>query len=224
MKVTERITRTDFGHIEIVHAIEDPKTFSRPWTFTPKPTLLKGELIEYICQENNKDVEHLVGKVGRAPRAWGVTWKDAQLFAHWLPRWYWRWAVAAGIRAADPNNATGSRGRSSSTSAATTSGSSTRRPRKSCPAFPQDPAAAHDLAVSPDLKTVYIPVYGDGVYNRNPNPGQSILIVDLAGQKVAGTIDIAPHQAPHGIQIDASGKLYGSATSARFCSSSILLR
>ena len=45
-------------------------------------------------------------------------------------------------------------------------------------------------------------------YNGNPNPGQSILIVDLAGQKVAGTIDIAPHQAPHGIQIDTSGKLY----------------
>jgi len=23
--------------------------------------LLKGEMIEYICQENNRDVEHLVG-------------------------------------------------------------------------------------------------------------------------------------------------------------------
>ena len=40
---------------------DDPKTFSRTWTFTTKPTLLKGELIEYICQENNKDVDHLVG-------------------------------------------------------------------------------------------------------------------------------------------------------------------
>ena len=62
MKVTERITRTDLGHMEIMHIIEDPKMFSRTWTFTTKPTLLKGELIEYICQENNKDVEHLVGK------------------------------------------------------------------------------------------------------------------------------------------------------------------
>ena len=62
MKVIERITRTDFGHMEIVHIIDDPKTFSRTWTFTTKPTLLKGELIEYICQENNKDLEHLVGK------------------------------------------------------------------------------------------------------------------------------------------------------------------
>jgi hypothetical protein len=62
MKVTERITRPDLGHLEIVHTIEDPKTFSRPWSFTTKPSMLKGELIEYICQENNKDVDHLVGK------------------------------------------------------------------------------------------------------------------------------------------------------------------
>src|SRR2546429_26743 len=56
MKVTERITRTDFGHLETVHIIDDPKTFSKPWTFTTHPSLLRGELIEYICQENNKDV------------------------------------------------------------------------------------------------------------------------------------------------------------------------
>jgi hypothetical protein len=62
MKVTERITRPDLGHLEITHIIDDPKTFSRPWTFTTKPSLLKGELIEYICQENNKDIEHLIGK------------------------------------------------------------------------------------------------------------------------------------------------------------------
>ena len=62
MKVTERFTRTDFGHLELVHIIDDPKTFSKSWTFTTHPSLLKGELIEYICQENNKDVEHLVGK------------------------------------------------------------------------------------------------------------------------------------------------------------------
>ena len=62
MKVIERIRRPDLGHLEIEHTIDDPETFSRPWKFTTKPTLLRGELIEYICQENNKDVEHLVGK------------------------------------------------------------------------------------------------------------------------------------------------------------------
>lgn len=62
MKVTERIRRPDFGHLEIEHIIDDPKTFSKPWSFTTHPSLLNGELIEYICQENNKDVDHLVGK------------------------------------------------------------------------------------------------------------------------------------------------------------------
>jgi len=62
MKVTERIRRPDYGHLEIEHIIEDPKTFTRPWTFTTHPSLLRGELIEYICQENNKDLEHMVGK------------------------------------------------------------------------------------------------------------------------------------------------------------------
>ena len=61
MKVTERISRPDFGHLTIEHIIDDPKTFSRPWRFTTHPSLLKGELIEYICQENNRDVQHLVG-------------------------------------------------------------------------------------------------------------------------------------------------------------------
>jgi hypothetical protein len=62
MKVTERIKRPDLGHLEIEHTIEDPKTFSKPWKFTTHPSLLRGELIEYICQENNKDVQHMVGK------------------------------------------------------------------------------------------------------------------------------------------------------------------
>jgi hypothetical protein len=62
MKVTERFTRTDLGHMEIVNIIDDPKTFTKTWSFTTHPTLLRGELIEYICQENNKDLEHLVGQ------------------------------------------------------------------------------------------------------------------------------------------------------------------
>ena len=62
MKVTERISRPDYGHLTIEHIIDDPKTFSKPWTFTTHPSLLKGELIEYICQENNRDVQHLVGR------------------------------------------------------------------------------------------------------------------------------------------------------------------
>jgi hypothetical protein len=59
--VTERIRRVDLGHLEIEHVVDDPGAYTKPWTFTTHPELLKGEMIEYICQENNKDVEHLVG-------------------------------------------------------------------------------------------------------------------------------------------------------------------
>jgi hypothetical protein len=62
MVVTEQFKRPDMGHLEIVHTINDPGAYSKPWTFTTHPTMLNGELIEYICQENNRDVQHLVGK------------------------------------------------------------------------------------------------------------------------------------------------------------------
>jgi YVTN family beta-propeller protein len=74
--------------------------------------------------------------------------------------------------------------------------------------FSTGPLAPHDLAISPDHRTAYIPLYGDGIYRKNPNPGRSILVVDLASQKVTDTIDVSPHQAPHGIQVDAKGTLY----------------
>jgi YVTN family beta-propeller protein len=68
--------------------------------------------------------------------------------------------------------------------------------------------APHDVAISPDHKTAYVPIYGDGVYGRNPNPGHEIAIIDLESRKQTGTIDVSPYQAPHGIQIDANGMLY----------------
>jgi hypothetical protein len=43
--------------------IDDPKAYKKPWTVTSSFRLLPDtELLEYICSENNKDLEHLVGK------------------------------------------------------------------------------------------------------------------------------------------------------------------
>ncbi len=66
----------------------------------------------------------------------------------------------------------------------------------------------HELAISPDRKVAYIPIYGDGVYGRNPNPGHIIAIVDLATHKQTGTIDVSPNVAPHGLRVDQKGMLY----------------
>ena len=81
--------------------------------------------------------------------------------------------------------------------------------------------APHDVAISPDHKFAYIPVYGDGVYGRNPHPGHNVAIIDLASRKVAGMIDVSPYQAPHGIQIDDAGRSTSLAISAASCWSSI---
>jgi hypothetical protein len=61
MVVTERFRRPDPGHLEIGHTINDPGAYSKPSTFTTHPVPLKGELIEYICRENNRDVQHRPG-------------------------------------------------------------------------------------------------------------------------------------------------------------------
>jgi len=80
-------------------------------------------------------------------------------------------------------------------------------------AIPDGPP--HELAISPDHRTAYIPIYGDGVYGRNPHPGHVIAIVDLVSRKLTGTIDISPYIAPHGLQVDSKGTLYASCDLSR---------
>lgn len=63
LDVIERFHRKDFGHMDIEITINDPKAYTRPWTVTlPLKLLADTELLEYICNENNKDLQHLVGK------------------------------------------------------------------------------------------------------------------------------------------------------------------
>jgi len=76
-------------------------------------------------------------------------------------------------------------------------------------------APPHELAISPDHKTAYVPLYGDGVYGNNPNPGHKIVAIDLATHKVSGTIDVSPYIAPHGLQVDNNGTLYASCDLSR---------
>jgi hypothetical protein len=63
LRVTERFRRKDFGHMDIQITVDDPKAYTKPWTVTSALTLQPDdELLEYVCGENNKDIEHLVGK------------------------------------------------------------------------------------------------------------------------------------------------------------------
>ena len=63
MKVTERFRRPSFGQLIVDITIDDARTYAKPWTVTQAFQLAAdNELIEYICNENNLDVPHLVGK------------------------------------------------------------------------------------------------------------------------------------------------------------------
>ena len=63
LKITERFKRTDLGHLDVQVRLEDPKYYKRAWDVPLKGDLVTDtEMIEYVCSENQKDVEHLVGK------------------------------------------------------------------------------------------------------------------------------------------------------------------
>jgi len=62
-KMTERFRRVNFGHLEMEITVEDPKSYTHPWTVKMKQRLLLNtDLIEFICNENEKSDAHLVGK------------------------------------------------------------------------------------------------------------------------------------------------------------------
>jgi hypothetical protein len=63
LHVVDRYRRVDLGHLETETTVEDPGVLAKPWTTKRVSDLAQGEVIrEYICTENNKDAEHLVGK------------------------------------------------------------------------------------------------------------------------------------------------------------------
>jgi len=63
LHVTERFRRRDFGHLDIQVTIDDPKAYTKPWTVTETMALIPNtELIEFVCNENERDMTHLRAK------------------------------------------------------------------------------------------------------------------------------------------------------------------
>ncbi len=63
LRVTERFRRRDFGHMEMQATIDDAMAYTKPWSFTQQLTLMADtDLLELVCNENNKDLPHLKGK------------------------------------------------------------------------------------------------------------------------------------------------------------------
>ena len=63
LHIVERYRRPDLGHIEAEVTVDDPGVLVRAYSSKWVADLAPGqEISEFICQENNRDVEHLVGK------------------------------------------------------------------------------------------------------------------------------------------------------------------
>ena len=67
MHVLERWTRTDFDHLAHSVTVEDPKYYTKPWTFSRVFTHMAPgqELLEFACDENNLDRD--AGRLGFGP-------------------------------------------------------------------------------------------------------------------------------------------------------------
>jgi hypothetical protein len=62
LHVIERFRRKDAGHMDVQITIDDSKAYTQPWTVTEQVHLLTDtDLLEDICNENNRDLAHLPG-------------------------------------------------------------------------------------------------------------------------------------------------------------------
>jgi hypothetical protein len=59
-RIRERITRPDFGHVEIALTVDDPKAYTRPWSVTFRQQFAADtELIDEVCAEGEKFAQGL---------------------------------------------------------------------------------------------------------------------------------------------------------------------
>lgn len=59
-KVREEIRRPDYGHLLIRVTVDDPGAYTRPWSVDMMQRIVvDGELIDEVCLENERFVEHM---------------------------------------------------------------------------------------------------------------------------------------------------------------------
>jgi len=66
----------------------------------------------------------------------------------------------------------------------------------------------HELLLMPDKGLAYVPIFGDGIHGRNPNPGHVLCVIDCRNRKRLADIDLSPYSAPHTVRLGADGLIY----------------
>ena len=64
MRIHERIHRTGPEMLQVEQTITDPKVLAEPWTVVHAYKLVKDDLREYICEQNNHDSADQEGRPG----------------------------------------------------------------------------------------------------------------------------------------------------------------
>ena len=60
MKITERYTRRDVGHMDIEYTFDDPVYYTEPFSLKVTHLLQPDtDILEYVCNENEKDIKHM---------------------------------------------------------------------------------------------------------------------------------------------------------------------
>lgn len=70
------------------------------------------------------------------------------------------------------------------------------------------PRTVHELLIVPESGLAYVPIYGDGIHGKNPNPGHVIALIDLKQRKHVGDIDLHPYVSPHTLKLAPDGLIY----------------
>jgi DNA-binding beta-propeller fold protein YncE len=66
----------------------------------------------------------------------------------------------------------------------------------------------HELLVIPEENRAYVPIFGDGIHGRNPNPQHWLCVFDLEKRALLTTIDLRPYIAPHTLKLALDGLIY----------------
>src|SRR5208283_2981640 len=66
----------------------------------------------------------------------------------------------------------------------------------------------HELLVVPQIGRDYVPIFGDGIHGRNPNPQHYLCVFDLHKRTLIDTIDLSPYIAPHTLKLGPDGLIY----------------